>query len=405
MNIKKIILPLLVIAVGIGVGKFLIATGPEAEKQPSEARPVIVEAQPLKLRDYQVTVNASGIVQAQTQTNLVAEVSGKVLEISADFQEGGYFDKNATLLKLDSSNYTNAITIAEGDLAQKQLTLQEQQAQAKLAQRDWNLLDGNASRPQSDLAARRPHIAAAQAAINAADAKLQQEKLNLNRTRITAPYRGRVQEKRVDVGQYVTPGTVLGVIYATDAVEVHLPLSLAQYALLNIPEAFRNKAADAALMPKVSFRPTAGNLQDTWQGQVVRSSAALDEKSRQMTVIARIDNPYEAREGVSAPLRIGQYVSAAIQGKLFNNVYVLPSSAVRQGKEILLLQDGKVAVKPIELVWSTESEMVVRSEADLNDKRVITTPLPQATDGQAVQVAGEKKPQAKPADAPQEPKP
>jgi len=393
---KKIILPLLVIAVGFGLGKFLIATGPEAEKQPQETRPTVVEAQPLNLQSYQVKVSASGIVKAQTQTSLVAEVSGKVLEISPNFQAGNYFDKGETLLKLDAANYSNAITIAEGDLAQKQLALQEQQAQAKLAQRDWNLLDGNTSRPQSDLAARRPHIAAAQAAINAAEAKLQQEKLNLARTRITAPYSGRVQEKRVEVGQYITPGTVLGVIYATDAVEVHLPLSLAQYELLGMPEAFRDKAADTAAMPKVEFSPSNGNRSDAWQGQVVRSSAALDEKSRQISVIAQIDQPFIAREGVSAPLRIGQYITAKIDGKTFNNVYVVPASAVRQGKEILLLRDGKVSVQPINLVWNAEKDVVIQTDADLNGQRVIITPLPLATEGQAVQVAGENKPESKP---------
>lgn len=393
---KKIILPLLVIAVGFGLGKFLIATGPEAEKQPQETRPTVVEAQPLNLQSYQVKVSASGIVKAQTQTSLVAEVSGKVLEISPNFQAGNYFDKGETLLKLDAANYSNAITIAEGDLAQKQLALQEQQAQAKLAQRDWNLLDGNASRPQSDLAARRPHIAAAQAAIAAAEAKLQQEKLNLARTRITAPYSGRVQEKRVEVGQYVTPGTVLGVIYATDAVEVHLPLSLAQYELLGIPEAFRDKAADTAAMPKVAFNPSNGNRSDTWQGQVVRSSAALDEKSRQISVIAQIDQPFMARDGMSAPLRIGQYVTSKIDGKTFNNVYVVPASAVRQGKEILLLRDGKVSVQPINLVWNAEKDTVIQADADLNGQRVIITPLPLATEGQVVQVAGENKPESKP---------
>lgn len=390
---KKVILPLLVIAVGFGLGKFLIATGPEAEKHPQETRPTVVEAQPLNLQSYQVKVSASGIVKAQTQTSLVAEVSGKVLEISPNFQAGNYFDKGETLLKLDAANYSNAVTIAEGDLAQKQLALQEQQAQAKLAQRDWNLLDGNASRPQSDLAARRPHIAAAQAAINAAEAKLQQEKLNLARTRITAPYSGRVQEKRVEVGQYVTPGTVLGVIYATDAVEVHLPLSLAQYDLLGMPEAFRDKTADTAAMPKVAFSPSNGNRNDVWQGQVVRSSAALDEKSRQISVIAQIDQPFSARDGVSTPLRIGQYVTAKIDGKTFNNVYIVPASAVRQGKEILLLRDGKVSVQPINLVWNAEKDVVFQTDADLNGQRVIITPLPLATEGQAVQVAGEKKPE------------
>ncbi|OQX10939.1 MAG: hypothetical protein BWK73_18885 [Thiothrix lacustris] len=393
---KKIILPLLIIAIGVGLGKFLIATGPEAEKQPQETRPTVVEAQALALQDYRVNVSASGIVKAQTQTNLVAEVSGKVLEISPNFQAGGYFDKGAPLLKLDGDNYANAITIAAGDLAQKQLALEEQQAQAQLAQQDWRLLDSSKNRPQSDLAARRPHIAAAQAAIAAAEAKLQQEKLNLARTRITAPYSGRVQEKRVEVGQYVTPGTVLGVIYATDAVEVHLPLSLAQYDLLGMPEAFRDKAADPAAMPAVEFRPSNGNRDDAWQGQVVRSSAALDEKSRQISVIAQIDQPFIAREGVSAPLRIGQYLNAKIAGKLFNNVYILPSAAVRQGKEILLLRDGKVVIQPISVVWNAEKEVVFQTATDLNGQRVITTPLPLATAGQVVQVAGERKQEVRP---------
>jgi hypothetical protein len=129
---------------------------------------------------------------------------------------------------------------------------------------------------------------------------------------------------------------------------------------------------------------------------VVRSSASLDEKSRQISVIAQIDQPFIAREGVSAPLRIGQYITAKIDGKTFNNVYVVPASAVRQGKEILLLRDGKVSVQPINLVWNAEKDVVIQTDADLNGQRVIITPLPLATEGQAVQVAGENKPEPKP---------
>lgn len=390
---KKLILPLLVIAIGVGLGKFLLATGPEAEKAPRETRPTVVEAQPLQAQSYQVKINASGIVRPHTQTNLVAEVSGKVLDIAPNFQVGGYFNSGEVLVKLDAANYSNAVTIAEGELAQKQLALQEQQAQAKLAQRDWSLLEDSQNRPQSDFAARRPHLAAAQAALQAAEAKLQQEKLNLARTRITAPYNGRVLEKRVDVGQYVTPGTVLGVIYASDALEVHLPLSLAQYELLQIPEAFRDKAADTNAMPLVEIRPSQGKRDEVWQGKVVRSSAALDEKSRQITVIARVEQPFAARAGISAPLRIGQYVTASIAGKTFDKVYVVPSSAVRQGKEILLLRDNKVAVQPVTVVWNAEKEVVLQADVDLNGQQVIITPLPLATDGQEVKLAGAKQPQ------------
>lgn len=387
---KKIIIPIVVLAIGIGLGKFLLATGPEPEKQRVNNPSPVVEVQNLKLEDYAVTINASGTVRAQTQTNIVAEVSGKVLEISPQFQEGSYFDRGATLLRIDDANYQNAITIAEGELAQRQLTLAEQQAQAKLAQQDWSLFDKSSQKPQGDFAARRPHIAAAQANISAAKAKLGQEKLNLTRTRIKAPYAGRVQEKRVDVGQYVTPGTVLGVIYATDYVEVHLPLSLAQYELLSIPEAFRGQELEFASLPKVTFRTSSADS-NVWEGRVVRSSAALDEKSRQITVIARIDNPYEAKSGASKPIRIGQYVNAQIQGKIFNNVYVVPPAAVRQGKELLLADNGKVRVVPVQLLWSTETEMVVKADEDLAQQRAITTPLPLATNGSPIEILGESK--------------
>lgn len=383
---KKIILPLLVLAVGFGLGKFMLATGPAAEKAPQEQRPTVVEVKPLSPQSYPVNITASGIVRPHTQTNLVAEVAGKVLEISPNFQAGSYFNKGEVLVKLDDSNYQNAVTIAEGELAQKQLALREQQAQAELAQRDWRLLENSQNRQQSDLAARRPHLAAAEAAIQAATAKLQQEKLNLARTAIAAPYAGRALEKRVDIGQYVTPGTVLGVVYATDAVEVHLPLSLAQYELLDMPESFRDKATSKANLPSVAFR--AHNGKDVWYGKIVRSSAALDEKSRQISVIARIERPFEAQASHNAPLRIGQYLTASIAGKTFEGVYVVPNAAVRQGKEILLLRDGKVAVQPVRVIWNAEQETVVTADVDLNGQQVIVTPLPLAVDGQMVKVAG-----------------
>lgn len=387
---KKIIIPILVLAIGITLGIYLLKTGPEPEKQRIHNPAPVVEVQNLELQDYAVTINASGTVRAQTQTNIVSEVSGKVLEISPRFQEGSYFDKSDTLLRIDGSNYQHAITIAQGELAQRELTLSEQQAQAKLAQQDWNLFDNSKRRPQSDFAARRPHIAAAQANINAAKARLAQEKLNLARTRIKAPYTGRVQEKRVDVGQYVTPGTVLGVIYATDYVEVHLPLTLTQYELLDLPEAFRGQKVQTADLPKVAFQTSRTNGNE-WEGRIVRSSAALDEKSRQINVIARIDKPYEASSEASRPIRIGQYVKAEIQGKTFHNVYVVPPAAVRQGKELLLTDNGKVRVVPVQLLWSTENEMVITANTDLDQQRAITTPLPLATNGSPVEVLGEGK--------------
>ena len=59
----------------------------------------------LKKTSYSVTIKASGIVRAGMQTNLVAEVSGRITKISDTFLEGNYFKKNQILLNIDNANY------------------------------------------------------------------------------------------------------------------------------------------------------------------------------------------------------------------------------------------------------------------------------------------------------------
>jgi len=383
--------------------------------------------QTLQARDYTVEIKASGTVRARTQSNLVAEVAGRITTMSPDFEEGGYFDKGDVLLQVDTSDYRNAIQIAENELAASQSSLQQlateeaasrrslQLAQNNLrlgqqelqrVRRLWdrrliarNVLDQEMQRinqlrqqvddVQAKLDAIPSRRATIQANMNSARARVEREKLNLGRTRVFAPYEGRVLDQQVDIGQYVSPGTVLGVVYATDYVEVDLPLSLTQYSLLDMPEAFRDQAIDAASLPRVNFVGTSSDA--TWQGQVVRSAAALDEDTRQINVIARIDNPYETSSGATTPVRIGQYLSARIQGKTLRNVYVLPPVAVQQGKEILLLRDNKIAPQAVELLWNSETEMVVRATEDLNGEQVIVTALAQATPGMTVKTAEQQR--------------
>ena len=68
--------------------------------------------------------------------------------------------------------------------------------------------------------------------------RLRQAEANLQRTRIVAPYAGRVLEKKVDVGQYVSPGTVAATVYAVDYAEIRLPLTDKQQGFVDLPEAF-----------------------------------------------------------------------------------------------------------------------------------------------------------------------
>jgi len=433
----KILLPIVMLVGAIFLGKYLIATGPKAKKKPFVERLPVVEVQKLKARNYTVSIKASGVVRPGIQTNLVAEISGKILNISDKFLEGNYFKKGSILLKIDSSNYQNSLAISQSDVAANQANLSQLNEEEKSTKRSYYLAQKNLKLGRKELSRlhnlwKKKLIArsavdaeeqkinqlqqrleesqgklntfssrklAIKAKINAARSRQKQDRLNLSKAVIKAPYAGRVLQRNVDVDQYVGTGTSLGKVYATHFVYVDLPLSLNQYELLGIPENFENSTENSKQtnkkMPIVTFSSTNSRHKSHWDGRIVRTSAALDVDSRQIKVIARIDKPFIAKhnqkQGNSAPLKIGQYLNAQIEGKTFKNVYILPSSVVRQNKEILLLLQGnKVHIVPVEVIFNTSTSTIVKTKESIENKRLIITPMSQATEGSRVITLEEK---------------
>jgi len=429
----KIIIPILVL-VGAGLfGQYLIDTGPEAKKKPFVQRLPVVEVLPLKAQPYTVYIEASGIVTAGTQSNLVSEVSGRIVNISDNFSEGSYFDKGEVLLEIDKSNYLSAIEIAKSEVEVNRASLKQLVAEEKSNRRSIQLAKKNLNIGNKELARLRAlykrrtisrsaldteeqrinqlqqslqnlegsqstfssRKSAIQARINSSNAKVKQESLTLSRATIKAPYAGRILTKNVDIGQFVSTGSMLAEIYATDFVNVELPLSLNQYELLGMPEAFINRKITSDDLPTVTLTNPDSLRKDNWQGRVVRTGAALDAQSRQINVIVRVDKPYEAREGISSPIRIGQYLKARIKGKMFNNVYVLPPVAVIYNREIRLLKDGKINIVPVQVIWNSPKATVVQTNEKIEGEQLILTNLTQAVNGMAVLTIEEQRKQNK----------
>ena len=429
----KIIFPILMLVGAVFFSKILLETGPEAKKRPFVQRLPVVETLTLKPEQYSVFIETSGIVSAGTTTNLVSELSGRITKISNNFSEGSYFDKNEVLIQIDKSDYLSAIDIAESDVLVNQANLKQLAAEErsnlnsiKLAQRNLSIggqelkrmralfkrrtisrsaLDSEEQRvnqlrqtlqnlqgAQSTFVSRKSAI---QARINSSKARVKQEKLRLSRATIKAPYAGRILTKNVDIGQFVNTGSMLAETYATDFINVELPLSLKQYELLGMPEAFRNKEVSPTDLPSVTLTNPDSIKKDSWQGKVVRTSAALDAQSRQINVIVRVNNPYEARDGISAPIRIGQYLKAKIAGKRFNNVYVLPPVSVIYNREIRLLKEGKISIVPVDVIWNSAESTVVRSDSQIEGETLILTNLTQAVNGMSVLTVEQQREQNK----------
>jgi RND family efflux transporter MFP subunit len=385
-------LPLLVLVVSVVVTAVLIATGPEAERRPPESVAPVVEVVRVAPQSFQVEVLSRGTVTPRTQTTLVPEVAGRIVEVAPEFRNGGFFERGDVLLLIDPRDYENALTIARAELAQARLRLNEEEAQAEQARRDWAKLGDGGDPPP--LVVRQPQVASARASSAAAEARLRQAELDLERARIRAPYAARVLEKNVDVGQYVTPGTPLASIYAVDYVEIRLPLSDDQQAMLDLPEAYRGPGTTPDQGPAVTLAARVGGRLEQWPGRIVRSEGAIDTRSRQLFVVAQVDNPYAPRDG-RPPLKIGQFVEARIEGRQLEDVFVIPREAVRGEAEVLLVTpESRLERREITIVWRTEEYAVVATGLAA-EERLVLTPLPFAAAGAEVRVAGEPAPRAR----------
>ena len=377
---SKYILPIIVLFIGNAIAVFMLFSGPDAKQHEVKKHLPLVEVQPLEKQAFTVKIRSSGKVQASMQTKLVAEVAGKIIKLSPKFKEGAFFAKGDVLLQIEDSDFLNAVTVAKSEVEQKKLQLEEELARAKVAKKDWSLLDSK--KQPNDLVSRKPHIANAKAALDAAKARLKQAERNLERTYVRAPYEGRVLNRKVDVGQYVSPGTVLGEVYANGILEVHLPVSLNQYKQLALEDTSHPNT-------KVDFYILQGKNKTTWQGHVVRSSASLDPMTNQLTVIATIDSKNKNR------IKIGQFVRANIYGRIYKDVYVVPRSSVRGNKEILLLKKDKdggasVLLTPVEVVRTEGNKSIIKAKL-AEDAQLIITPMPLAETGLKVRVKTAKK--------------
>lgn len=360
MEWKKVLLPLLILLVALVIS-FLIIQSTEKPEQKIRITPMTtVDVMRLKKQNFQITIRTQGTVKPRTESTLIPEVSGRIIKTSKNFREGAFFEAGEELLQIEGSNYQIAVTVAKAQLAEAQLSFAEEKALADQALKNWQRL-GKTTSPTA-LVLHKPQLARAKAGVASAKALLKQAQLNLKRTRVIAPYAGRVLEQPVDIGQYVSPGTVLAKIYAVDYAEIRLPLSNRQLEYVEIPESYRGETDSQNQSTEVTLTVNLGSQQHQWLGSIVRAEGTYDIKSRRLFVVAQVENPYGRKKPQKPPLKVGQYVEAQIKGKALEHVFVIPRSAVRENSQILLVdKHNKLQMRSIKAMWEDDQIMVINN--------------------------------------------
>jgi RND family efflux transporter MFP subunit len=356
---KKFVLPLGITLASLLIIAVLVIANPKPTPHPPAGEPAnvqinVVAAEPQTL---QLAVTAQGTVTPKREIHVVAQVSGQVVKVEPNFIEGGFFSKGELLIQIDDRDYQAALLSAKARLADSEQRLAQEQGLSRQAKREWrDLGDANAN----DLFMRKPQLAAASANIESAAADLDVAKLNLERTRITVPFSGRIKQKMVDLGQFVTAGTQLATVYDSAAVEIRLPLTEQQAALVNLPF---TQATPINELSSVTVRgAVAGNALE-WQGVLARTDAFVDADTRMYNAVIEVVDPFTQ----PTPLLPGLFVEAVIEGKKLDNVIKLPRSALYKRNQLLTLNEkNEVELTQVKVLRKEEDFVWVQSDIPSN---------------------------------------
>jgi multidrug efflux system membrane fusion protein len=385
--LRYVVMPFIIIFSAIVLLIIVSSLAPKPEKKPIVHKAPLVEVMGVTQQDITFVIESQGNIIPRTVTHLIAEVSGRVVDVSDRFKVGGYFAKGEQLLALNDIDYKIALIQAESNLASANANLIEEKARGEQAKSEW-LMSGQSLDKAPVMALRTPNLQRAEADLKAAEATLVSAKIKLKRTKILAPYDAMIQEKNVDIGQFVSTGSSMAKTFAIDYAEARLPIKQRDVLFLDLPQIDQNNNAGAL----VDIQLEVGRDIAHWPAKLSRYEGVVDSKSRVHYVIAQIDDPYSLLTKTNQQeLRMGSFINADIQGKRVEGVIAFPRDALHGANTIYTVDENShLHIQKISLL-RTDAEFAYSRDVLPPNHQLVITMLETPVEGMELRISGQQK--------------
>lgn len=387
-GLLQAIVAIVVLAGGIYGAIVLVKMRKPPAKAEQEVLAPLVKTQQLHVQDIQMTIRGHGTVKPRVEVDIVPEVPGKVISIHPEMRVGGFIRAGQTILQIDKRDYELAVEQSNAAVAQSQVALDREKAEAEVARREWEQLHPGIE-PDSPLVLREPQIRQAEALLDSANAQLASANLKLERADVSLPLDILITSEKVDLGQYVNVGQSLGSGYGVDAVEIEVPLEDGELAWFDV---FRSAVSVNGNGPSSKRTPATVKAQfagaeHTWQGYVTRTTGQADKMSRMVSVVVEVARPFDGPSG-KPPLLPGVFADVIIEGRTLKNAVAVPRDAIHEGNKIWVVNDGRFHVRSLDIVRSDKDYAYAISGLEDNAE-IIVSSLDAAVDGMEVRTADE----------------
>jgi len=409
----------LVLIIAGAIAAVLIKMRPHPTRRTVVNPVTLVETIKAHKTSQNMIIRAYGTVRSGENLSLTAEVRGRIVEMSPDFEEGIYFPKGAFLMRIDPSSYSlnvdrlhteikrldaevvrisqerknlhASLIIVKEDLGLVKAEYERNQALQKRKVVSQNLLDQTQQRwltsrqkaqeIENSLALIKPRINLLKAQRQSVLVQMKEAQLDLERTEIRAPFECRMAKKLVETGQYVTAGMKLAHLYNIGIMEVEVHIPPQDIVWLHSDSGKTvNLKGDPPARARVTFNAVGQKIR--WQGFVSRTKGQMEETTRTLPVIIEIK---DGHPGTGHPLMPGMFVTVEIVGKRVDDLYLLPQETVHEDNSVYVVDDGKVHIKPVKIFRRVDNQLYVKEGIEEGDQ-IITRFPGVATEGMKVRI-------------------
>jgi membrane fusion protein (multidrug efflux system) len=357
------------------------ACGKPKQEAAVQLPPPKVEAAEVVQETVPIAMDFAATVKAVKSVDIIPRVSGYIIE--RYFQEGDFVKEGASLYLIDPRPYQADLEAAQAKLAQDQASLQLWESEAKRYTRLAKKGAGSVEDKEKAIAHREEY----KAAIAQDQADIDNAKLNLGYTHITAPFQGRIQQTRINVGQLVQEQKdVLTTLVQMDPIYVVFNVSRAQsYEVQKLRHEGLGRQTLAEYeahvkLPDGSPYPKQGHL-DYVSAQVDPSTDAFE---------ARAVFPNRVVEGRDADLTPGQYTPLTLIVGHRPDTLLIPQAALIQsqaGMHVYVLgKDNKVEHRKVEVGNAYQHYWIIDKGIKKGEK-VIVKGVQKVKQGMSVTVA------------------
>jgi multidrug efflux system membrane fusion protein len=320
-----------------------------------------------------ITLDALGTVTPPVTATITSRIAGNLM--SVNFAEGQMVKKGQVLAQIDPRPYRVALEQAQGTMAHDQAILANAQVDLKRYQTllTQNSISGQQVDTQAALVKQdQAQVAADQAAVDNA-------KLNLAYTTITAPVAGRVGLRQVDVGNYVTAGSATGLVVLTQIDPMDVVFSVPED---NIPRIAQRQLHGSTLIATALNRDAGEQLA---VGTLSTLDTQIDPTTGTVKAKARFDNS-------EMTLFPQQFVNIHLLIDTLCNQVTVPTTAVRHGSQgdyVFTVQPDKTAKIQYVKVGPGTAETVSIASGLTPGQVVITDGGDRLNDGSPVLLPGD----------------